>query len=154
MFDTPIAKDARPIAFLKKSIWVFVIAFLLIGIISSHRAYYQVRTLELTSSDRVLNNASIIQSSVVTSGRTYADLQIELIQGMHSEKLAERSVPANEYGFFDPRTQKASLTVVVTPEIQARFQSGPATVRATAFGHSQWTRVPPPVVREVVVEIQ
>lgn len=154
MFDTSVVKDAWPIAYLKKVIWILVIAFLLIGIISSQRAYYQVRSLELTSSDRVLTNSSIIKCSVVSSGRTYADLQIELIQGPHSEKLAERRVPANEYGFFDPRTQKASVSLVLTDEILVRFQTGPATIRATAFGHSQWTRVPPPVIREVMVEIK
>jgi hypothetical protein len=154
MFDTPVLSDARPIAFLKKAIFVLAIAFLLIGVISSHRAYYQVRELELTASDGILNNGSVIQSSVVTSGRTYVDLQIELTQGSHSEMLAARRVPANEYGFFDPRKQHASITVTLTPEILSQFQSGPATVRATAFGHPQWTRVPPPVIREVAVEIQ
>lgn len=154
MFDTPILRDARPIAFLKKAIFVLAIAFLLIGVISSHRAYYQVRDLELTASEHYLNSGSVIQSSVVSSGRTYVDLQIELTQDSHSEIIAERRVPANEYGFFDPRTQHASITITVTPEILSQFQSGPATVRATAFGHSQWTRVPPPVIREIAVEIQ
>lgn len=154
MFDTPETRDARPIAFLKKLIWVIAIAFLLIGIISSHRAYYQVRSLEITSSNRVLNNSPILQCLVVASGRTYVDLEIELIQGSHSEKLTERRVPSNEYAFFDPRTQKASVSIVVTQEVLASFKPGPATIRATAFGHPQWTRVPPPVIREVMVEIR
>lgn len=154
MFDTPSIKDARSIAVLKKAMLVCLAVFLVIGIISSHRAYFQVRSLELQAAERILHSGSTIETKVVSSGRTYVDVQVEMIQGRHSETLAVQRVPSNEYGFLDPRTQQASLAVSLTPEILARFQSGAAQVRATAFGHSQWTRTPPPVVRELAVEIQ
>jgi hypothetical protein len=153
LFDTPAVSDARPIALLKKAIVIVAVVFLGIGVISSHRAYYQVRKVELTSTDRVLRNGTVIQGFVVTSGRTDADLQIELIQAGHRQILATRHVTGNDFAFFDPRTQHASLSIVVTPEMISNFEAGLATVRATAFGRSQWTRVPPPVVREMEVEI-
>jgi hypothetical protein len=154
MFDSITLKDARSIALLKKAILVLLAIFLCIGIISSHRAYYQVRSLELDAPEKVLHGGSTVKALVISSGRTYVDLQVEMIQGARAETLAVQRVPSNEYGFFDPRTQQAALTVVFTPEMLARFQRGPAQVRATAFGHSQWTRTPPPVVREIAVEIQ
>jgi hypothetical protein len=153
MFDSLSVKDSRPMAFLKKAVLIFLVVFLLIGIVSSHRAYFQVRGLELHA-ERLLHNGSTIQTTVISSGRTYVDVQIELRQGAHSETLAVQRVPGNEYGFFDPRTQQASQTVALTPEILARFAAGPAQLRATAHGHSQWTRVPPPVVRELDVVIE
>lgn len=91
---------------------------------------------------------------MISSGRTYADVRLELRQGVHSETLAMQTVPGNEYGFFDPRTQRASQTVMLTPELLSRFAAGAAQLRATAHGRSQWTRTPPPVVRELDVEIE
>lgn len=154
MFESLAVKDSAPIAFLKRGILIFLCTFLLLGIVSSHRAYFQVRSLELRADDKVLRGGSVIQSDVISSGRTYVDLKLEMIQGAHAETLATKRVRGNEYGFLDPRAQTASLPVEPTPEILARFQNGAALLRATAYGHSQWTRTPPPVVREISVEIQ
>jgi hypothetical protein len=153
MFESLPSKESRAISLLKKAIFVFLAAFLLIGMVSAHRAYFQVRSLDLYA-DNILQSGSVIKSDVVSSGRTYADLEIELIQGQHAETLASQLVPANEFGFFDPRKQRASQSIVLTNEMLNRFQPGPARLRATAFGRSQWTRVPPPVVREIEVRIE
>jgi hypothetical protein len=154
MFDNLSFKDPLPLALLKKALLLLAIAFLCLGLISSHRAYFQVRSLDLDISERVLHTGSTISTAVVSSGRTYVDVQLELIQGAHTETIGRQRLPGNEYGFFDPRTQKAALTVTLTPEILTRFQPGPAQLRATAYGHSQWTRTPPPVVREQAVELR
>ncbi|HEY0543766.1 MAG TPA: hypothetical protein VGC91_00070 [Pyrinomonadaceae bacterium] len=153
MFDNLSVKDPRPLAWLKRALAVFFAGFVIIGIISSHRAYFQVRSLELHS-ERELRAGSVIQTTVVSSGRTYVDVQLELRQGIQSETLGTERVMDNKYAFFDPRTQQGSLVVVITPEILARFHAGAAELRATAFGHSQWMRVPPPVVRQLDVEIR
>lgn len=153
MFDSLPVKESRPMAFLKRAIIIFLGVFLIIGLVSSHRAYYQVRSLELHV-EHNLHSGSTIQTSVVSSGRTYVDVQIELSQSSHSETLSVQRVPGNEYGFLDPRTQQASQTLTLSPEMLARFESGPARVRATAYGHSQWMRVPPPVVREIDIKIE
>jgi hypothetical protein len=122
--------------------------------VSGYRAYYQVRSLELRLIDPFLSKGSAIQISVVGSGRTTIDVQLELIQGTRSETLAVQRVPGHEWAFFDPRPTKASPRVVVTPEHVAGFMTGAARVRATATGRPQWTRLPPPTVREIAVEIQ
>jgi hypothetical protein len=153
LLDSPVVSDARPITLLKKAMVIVVVVFLCIGVISANRAYYQVRKVDLTSTDTVLRNGTVIQGLVVTSGRTDVDFQIELIQGKHQQILAIKRVKSNDFAFFDPRTQNASLSIQVTPELTSSFQAGRATIRATAFGRSQWTRVPPPFVREMEVEI-
>jgi hypothetical protein len=121
---------------------------------SGYRAYFQVLSLELHLTEPTLSNGSIIQTSVVASGRTLVDVRLELIQGAHSETLALQRVPGNVWAAFDPRPQRASQSVALTPELLARFQTGAAQLRATATGRPQWTRLPPPTVRELTIDIK
>jgi len=153
MFDSLTIQDAKPIMWLKR-VFAFVIAALLaIGMVSSYRAYVQVRDLEL-SAPAVLSAGSIVTSSVVSSGRTTVDVEVDLIQGAHSERLLMLQVRGNELGFFDPRTRHGSEGAMLTMDILSRFQPGGARLRATATGRHQWFRLPPPTVREFEVEIR
>ncbi len=154
MFESLSLQDARPVAVMKKAAVIPLALFLVTGLVSAHRAYYQVRSLELQVADAVLREGSLIQFEVAGSGRTTLDVRLELVQGGHSETLAVRRVRGNDWAFFDPRPTRASQSVVLTPELLARFADGAATVRATATGRPQWTRLPPPTVRESAVEIR
>lgn len=49
---------------------------------------------------------------------------------------------------------RGSQIVSVTPEMLARFATGPATLRAAATGRAQWLRTPPPKMREIPVVIE
>lgn len=153
MFDELTIHDARPILWLKR-LFVFVIVLLLvIGAVASHRAYFQVRSLELNA-PHSLTAGSIVNAAVVGSGRTQVDVEVDLIQGTHSERLMHLHLTGNELAFFDPRTQHGSDSVALTAETLSKFQSGPARLRAVATGCEQWTRLPPPTVRELEVEIK
>jgi len=55
--------------------------------------------------------------------------------------------------FFDPRAKSATQQVVLNANHLAGFQPGEALLRATATGRPQWGRTPPPVVREMKVQI-
>lgn len=127
---------------------------LLTAAASGYRAYYQVRSLELRLSGPTLGGGSVIEVEVAGSGRTTVDVRVELIQGARAETLAVQQVRGNEWASFDPRPTRGSQSVSVTPEQLARVLDGPATVRATATGRPQWTRLPPPTVREAAVEIR
>ena len=76
------------------------------------------------------------------------------VQGTHSETLAAQRVPNNTWLFFDPRNKQASQVVAVGEGLLERFNPGKALLRATATGRPQLTRLPPPLVREIEVEIQ
>ena len=152
MFDSLTIQDARPTVWLKR-VFVFVIVVLLvIGAVSSHRAYFQVRSLEL-SAPHALSAGSVVKTSVVGSGRTMVDVDVDLIQGTRSERLLHLHLTGNKPGFFDPRTQHGSVSVILTTETLSKFQPGPARLRAVATGREQWTRLPPPTVREMEVEV-
>lgn len=154
MFDSLSLQDARPVAVMKKVLPIPLALFLVSAAASGYRAYYQVRGLELRLTENVLRDGSVIQVSVTGSGRTTIDVRLELVQGGHSEILAVQRVPGNDWPVFDPRPTRASRRVALTPELLSRFAAGPASVRATATGRPQWTRLPPPTVRESAVEIR
>lgn len=153
MFDELTIHDARPILWLKRLFVVVIVLLLVIGAVASHRAYFQVRSLELNA-PHSLTAGSIVNAAVVGSGRTQVDVEVDLIQGTHSERLMHLHLTGNELAFFDPRTQHGSDSVALTAETLSKFQSGPARLRAVATGCEQWTRLPPPTVRELEVEIK
>src|ERR1044072_5449518 len=152
MFDSLTISDARSILWLKRVFVVVIVVFLAIGMVSAHRAYFQIRSLELTAPD-LLSDGSVCEASVVSSGRTMCDVTIQLIQGAHSEKILQLHVNGNELGFFDPRAQHGSASGILTRETLSSFQPGSARLRAVAIGRHQWFRLPPPTVHELDVVI-
>jgi hypothetical protein len=153
MFDSLTIRQARPIVWLKHVLVTLIVALFAFEVVASYRAYYQVRSLDL-SAPETLSAGSIIKTSVVTSGRTWVDVEVDLIQGSHSERLIGLFVPKNNLGFFDPRTQNASDSYMLTSETLSRFQPGTARLRSVATGRLKWTILAPPTVREVEVQIQ
>jgi len=153
MFDPLPIKDGKPIAYLKRFFVIVCSAFLVIYLISGYRAWFQIHSLNVTA-DQILRSGSTINTNVVSYGRTFVTVRTELIQGQHIETIALQRVPGNAWGLFDPRVKREAQAVVLPPELMARFSSGGALVRATAIGGPQWTRTPPPVVRELNVEIK
>lgn len=152
MFETLISPESRAIVWLKRVFRVVIAALLAIGMVSSYRAYFQVWSLEL-SAPRVLSAGSVVRSEVVTSGRTAADVEVDLIQGTHSKRLIKLHLNGNDFGFFNPRSQHASDSITLTSETLSKFQTGPACLRSVATGRHQWMRLPPPTIRELEVEI-
>lgn len=153
MFDSLSIPDARPVALMKRVLVIPLALFVILAAISGHRAYYQVRSLELVLDDAVLREGSVVGVEVSGSGRTTVDVKLELIQGAHAETLTALRVRGNEWPVFDPRPTHGARTVSLTPDILSRFADGAATLRATATGRPQWTRLPPPTVREATVEL-
>ena len=152
MFDTLTIRDARPIAWLKRAIVAVFAALLVIGAISAHRAYFQVRSLEVKA-PQLLTDGSIVEVAVVCSGRNKVDVEAELVQGDHSAALLNFRVPGNNLAFFDPRAQHATQTAVLSGDTLKSFQPGAAILRVVATGRPQWGRRPPPTVRELAVTI-
>lgn len=152
MFDSLTIKDARPIAWMKRAMVAVVVALLVIGAASAHRAYFQVRSLDVKSPE-LLTPGATIEVAAVCSGRNRVDIETQLIQGDHSEMLFNFQIPGNNLAFFDPRPQHATRTIALTSETLMHFQPGAARLRVVATGRPQWGRRPPPTVRELDVTI-
>ena len=150
IFNRRVASAPRWMLLFKRTVILVVALHLLIGIVSSYRAYFQVHSLNITTGN-VLQQGSLIETKVVTYGRTTVDVRLDLIQKGRVVTLQEHRVAGNEFGFYDPRTQSASFSVIMTPESLDRLEAGPAVLRATAIGRHQWMRLPPPLVREIPV---
>ena len=88
-----------------------------------------------------------------TAGRVPVDAVLELIQPTRTGTLSVLRVPDHTNASYDPRTIHADRRVTLTGEQLAHFVPGPARIRVTANGRSQWLRVPPPVIREQAIEI-
>jgi len=108
--------------------------------------------LELNA-PHTLTAGAVVSTAVVGSGRTQVDVDVDLIQGTHSERLQHLHLTGNNLAFFDPRAQHGSDSLVLTSEVLSKFEPGAARLRAVATGREQWTRLPPPTVRELEVEI-
>ena len=152
MFESLTIHEARPIVWLKRVFLFVIVVFLALGMVSSDRAYIQVRSLELNA-PHALSAGSVVETAVVSSGRTTVDVDVDLIQDEHSERLFRLHVPGNELAFFDPRSQHGSKSLMLTSEVLSKFQPGAARLRSVATGRPQWTRLPPPTVREMAVEL-
>ena len=153
MFSELVNTESRWLQLLKRGLLVIVVIHLVIGAISTYRAYFQVHRLDVRASE-VLRDGSVIQGSVVTYGRTPVDVRIEIGQAECMVTVYEHHLAGNEFGFYDPRTKSASFSVLLDQKLIHKFESGPAVVRATTVGRHQWMRLPPPVVREVPVTIR
>lgn len=154
MFDNLTIRDTRPMGVVKRVFQVAVAAYFAIGLIAGYRAFYQIHSLNLSTNEATLHSGSAITTKVVSYARVPVTVRLELIQGMHSEVLLTKGVRGNEWAFFDPRPQYASQTFIVPADVLARFQNGRAQVRAIAIGRMQLSHTPPPMVREVAVEIR
>jgi hypothetical protein len=152
MFQTKI-RETRWLVYLKRACVVVVGVYLVIGMIALYRALTQIHSLELQS-DGIVRKGSAVKATVVSYARVPIDLRIELVQDAHSEVVAVQLVQKNEWSLLDPRTREASQTAVLTDDVLERFEGGKAIVRATAFGRLQFGHLPPPMVREVTVDIQ
>ena len=152
MFETRI-HEKRWLVLLKRAGLVAVSVYLAIGLIALYRAMTQIRSLEVKS-EGIVRGGSAITSTVVSYARVPIDVRIELVQDAHTELVAVQRVQKNEWAFLDPRTREVTQTAILTDDLLGRFAGGKAIVRATALGRQQFGRVPPPMVREVSVNIQ
>jgi hypothetical protein len=154
MFENVAIKPVRSMVVVKRAFQLIIGTYLVIGLMASYRMWFQVRSLEVHSSDSILRPGSTIETNLGSYARTPIEVRLELVQGSHAETFALVHLPDNDWAFLDPRPRQLSQTNMLTADLLSRFEKGKALVRATALGRPQLSRTPPRVVREVEVEIQ
>jgi hypothetical protein len=123
------------------------------GLFSAYRAWVQIRSLDLIVPGKELHSGDVIRVRTVSWARTYVYVDLLLVQGSHVDTLASHEIPRNVNASQDPRWRRDSMTVVLTPALLSRYDSGAAIIRAVAEGGPQWLRTPPPLVREAPVQL-
>ena len=143
-------RDPATYRVLKRVTLAVVAVWLPLAAWSGYRAIVQIFRLELHA-PASLTAGAIIRANVVTSGRTHADLSVELVQGSRTVPLGAAFVQGNSDGALNPLPVRGSIAVTLFPQHVTGWGPGPVTVRVTAVGRSQWLRLPPPTVRETRV---
>ncbi len=115
--------------------------------LSGYRAWVQVRDVKLAV------ESDSARATVETSGRIPIDVTIELIQRDHEKLLDARTIPANRASIYDPRPRRATILIPLTRDATSGFDGGGATLRVTARGRQQFTRMPPLLIREAAISI-
>jgi hypothetical protein len=118
------------------------------------RRIWQVMRLDLSVSSTVLTPGVTVSTDVITTGEVPNPIRLELVQGTHAELLMERRGGLPTVRSYDPRLFRYTPSVVITPELLARFSPGPATLRLTGVGMQKLLRTPPNRVREVQVTVR
>jgi len=136
--------------------WTLMIALAIhlpIWAASSYAAWFQVYSLELADPPAALVPGSRLRADVVSSGRVWVNLRLEVVQDGAVHPIASHQVDDNDWAGYDQRPRPDSLKVRLPAEVYARLRPGPAVLRVVATGRPQWTRTPPPTVRERQVVI-
>jgi hypothetical protein len=152
LIDPRLGDEGRLLRLLRRGSAVVLGVTAVSAMASGVRAWWQVYDLELHAPHAVAAGTRL-RADAVSSGRTYTTVVIELAQGDRVDTLATLIDPGNGDGALDPRPRRLSLRTTITEATLAHFAPGPARLRATALGRSQWLRVPPPTVREADVLI-
>jgi hypothetical protein len=145
VFDAQL-RERDPIGtLLLRATVVATAIFLLVGACSAYRAWVQVYSVGLVTTDTIAPG-STIAVEVVGSGRTFVTVQLLLEQGLRTEPLRSMELPHNGDPVTDPRPQRGRLVLGLRPENLAVFVDGPARLDAIAVGRPQWLRTPPPTI--------
>ncbi|MES2176931.1 MAG: hypothetical protein V4550_03615 [Gemmatimonadota bacterium] len=121
---------------------------------SMYRRIRQILHIEARANSLVLVPGATVGYDVVASGETHNRIRLELVQDAHREVLLEQRASVNRISGLDPRVFRYTPTVIITPEILARFHQGPAILRVTGFGGQKLLRVPASRVHELEVRLQ
>lgn len=88
MFTYRLPREASWFTFVKRALLIIAAAHLLIGLVSAYRVYFQIHSLKIVASDSV-KAGSVIHTEVVTYGRTFATMQLELVQDGSAVSLGQ-----------------------------------------------------------------
>jgi hypothetical protein len=154
LFAHGIYEQPRSMIVLKRVILPLLFVHVVLVTWSGYRAIVQVFSLDLDLPGPVAAANMPVTYQATSSGRATVTLTVELIQGSLKRQIARRILETHTNPSYDPRPIRVSDTLPLTAEMLAQFAAGPATVRATAVGRSQWLRTPPPTAREQSVIIE
>lgn len=87
-FSQCLHEEAPSVVIVRRTLLFFLSIHVMPATISGYRAVVQLYRLDLDVSDRIIHIGSILQTKVVTSGRTIATVQVDLVQGEHQARLA------------------------------------------------------------------
>ena len=152
-FDRSFADEWIGFRILKRVTIVAAIVHFSLAAVAGFRAFVQVYSVGLDV-PAVISPGTAFTGRVITSGRVFNDARVELIQGEKSETIATAFITNNRTAFYNAIPRRTEIAATIPADILTRFQRGSAKLRITGFGTAQFTRVPPPKSKDVVVELR
>ena len=141
--EPPIYRYLRRFTLAVVAVWTPLALF------SGYRALVQVYSLDVRVTPARLTAGAQVVANISASGRTHVDVVVELLQDGRVDTLGTSLVTSNRTASVDPRPRKERLVVELTAADLQRIHPGVVTLRVTARGRPQWTRTPPPTIREI-----
>lgn len=145
-FDNRLEREAPALRVVRWTIMGAAALHFSLALVSGYRAWVQVTSLQIETSDETLGPGSSISVEAITSGRNPVTVSLRAIQGDGFKTLASVTIPENHNRFYDPRSQRQRFVVVMTPELLGMLEEGPVVFQARGLGRSQFLRVPPPTI--------
>lgn len=148
-----IGREPKAVLWVRRACIAILTVHMVFATWSLVRRIWQVFRIDLTASASTLHPGAGISYDVVTTGEVHNRIRLELVQGAHSEILAEEVSRVSAIATYDPRLFRYQRTMPVTAELLNRFTAGPATLRLTGFGSQKLLRTPPPRISELSVHL-
>jgi hypothetical protein len=153
LFNPRLYEEPRSFTVVRRALLTLFSIHICFATFAGYRAIVQVKSLELDAPAEPLREGSAITAHGVSWNRTWVTLRLMLEQGTVAETLGVHVINTSWIASWNPIPQHGEITVHLDPEMLAHFQSGAATLRATAIGRPQWMRTPPPTVRSIPVQL-
>jgi len=134
-------------------IYAFLIVHAVLFPLSGFRAWVQVYDVELHASTNRATPGTRIVANVETSGRIGIDITMVANQGGRTVTLGSMRIPSNEQAIYDPRPRHDSLVVSLDADMLQQISAGSVAITATATGRPQFTRMPPPVIKQITLTV-
>lgn len=147
------SRESRTVARVRSLLGGVAVVYLILAAWGMYRRIWQVQRIALSVPSTTVSAGSTVSYDVITSGEADNLIRLELVQGAQHDVLLERHGRLSAINTIDPRLFRVRERVVVSPDVLARFASGPAVVRLTVFGGQKLLRTPAPRVRESAVTI-
>jgi hypothetical protein len=153
-FNHPALTERTSTRLLRRVLVPFLVVWACSALWSGYRAIVQVFHADVRVTSPVVRDGSTIAYDVTSSGRVTVAVTLELVQGNKHVLLANDQVRTSRDPALDPRPKHRSGRVTVPARLLDSLSPGPARLRLTALGRSQWLRTPPPTIREVAVSLR
>ena len=148
--ENPFTSQRDALGF-RHFIYAFLIVHAVLFPLSGFRAWVQVYDVDLRTSSSSAAPGTRIVANIETSGRIAIDVDIVANQGARTILLGSMRIPSNEQAIYDPRPRRDSIAVSLTSQDLKAILPGPVAIIATAKGRPQFTRMPPPLIKHLVL---
>jgi hypothetical protein len=111
-FGERLSRNSAWERWLKRITTGFAASYLVVASVSGYRAIVQVYSVKIAAPP-LLKPGTAVSTVVRSSGRTFGDVTLELIQNGRVDTLVTGALASNRNSVFDPRPQTATAKVEI-----------------------------------------